>query len=60
MNGNTPKQKRARKNQRRVRKQPSSGVFNLSAVLDRKIHQMENPINIEPLDPWDYDGPFSC
>lgn len=58
--GNTPAQKRARKAQVRSRKRVSSGTFDLSAALDRKIYQMENPINVEPLDPWDYEGPFSC
>lgn len=58
--GNTPAQKRARKAQARSRKRASSGTFDLSAALDRKVAQMENPINVEPLEPWDYEGPFSC
>lgn len=35
-------------------------VFDLSSAIDRKIHQMDNPIIVEPCDPWDYDGPHSC
>ena len=59
LNGSTPK-KKTRKNKKKFNKKTSSGVFDLSTALDRKIYQMENPINVEPLDPWDYDGPFPC
>lgn len=58
--GNTPAQKRARKARSRVRKQASSGLFDLSAVLARKVYLMENPVDVEPLDSWDYEGPFFC
>lgn len=60
LHGNTPAQKRARKAQSKSRRRVETNVFDLSAALDRKIYEMENPIHIAPRDDWDYDGPFSC
>ena len=60
LNGKTPAQKRARKARRRARNQTSSGTFDLSAALARKVYLMDNPVDVEPKEDWDYDGPFSC
>lgn len=56
LEGNTPAQKRARKNKSRNRNR--SNVFDLSSALDRKIYEMDNPIIVEQWGPEDYDGPF--
>lgn len=60
LEGNTPAQKRSRKVRRRVRKQETSGGFDLLSILNRKVYLMENHVNIEPLEPEEYDDPFHC
>lgn len=49
--------KKKNKNRRRPNRQ---NVFDLSAALAEKVYRMDNPISVEPLNSWEYDGPHDC
>lgn len=42
------------------RKKEKVRKSSLLETLNEKIYRMNNPINVEPNDPWDYDGPHGC
>lgn len=52
----TGQYKKLLKNNTKKKRRKSS----LTKILDEKVYRMENPITVEPTDPWDYGGPHCC
>lgn len=46
-----------KKLRKKKRKTKTNGLLE---ILNEKVYRLDNPINVEPRDPWDYDGPHSC